>query len=206
VQLASKTNFNEFNQGIFDGEDKRVKVHLMDGVNFMLRTDEMFDLIQVDSFTVEHLASSDFFTRDFYQICEKHLSSDGIILQWVTTTRRPEALVKNLLATFRSVFPFATVWSSPSGHIYFIGSKEKDSLKSPDNFRNWLTTFLTKKSHRDVIQKINIERLSPVRILSVDEVNKYLEDYHKSLNTHDKPIYATSFQSGQSIEEAFHLN
>ena len=206
VQLASKTNFNEFNQGIFDGKDKRINVHLMDGVNFMLRTDEMFDLIQVDSFTVEHLASSDFFTRDFYQICEKHLSSDGIILQWVMTTRRQEYIFKNLLATFRSVFPFATVWSSPSGHIYFIGSKEKDSLKSPDNFRNWLTTFLTKKSHRDVIQKINIERLSLASILSVDEVNKYLEDYHESLNTHDKPIYSTSFQSGQSIEEAFHLN
>ena len=122
------------------------------------------------------------------------------------TTRRQESIFKNLLATFRSVFPFVTVWSSPSGHIYFIGSKEKDSLKSPDNFRNWLTTFLSKKSHRDVIQKINIERLSLVSILSVDEVNKYLEDYHESLNTHDKPIYATPFQSGQSIEEAFHLN
>jgi hypothetical protein len=124
----------------------------------------------------------------------------------VTTTRRPEALVKNLLATFRSVFPFATVWSSPSGHIYFIGSKEKDSLKSPDNFSSWLANFLTKKSHRDVIQKINIEQLSLVKILSVDEVNKYLEDYSEPLNTHDKPIYSISFQGGQSIEEAFHLN
>lgn len=207
VKKAAQKIFAPFNKGIFENE--KVTIHLGDGANFMQRTQTIFDVIHVDSFTLEELESFTLFTTDFYQICKTHLSKSGIILQWVAVDTLEEFFFKNVLATYHHVFPYVAVWQSSTGHIYFIGSLNKDIIKNPEGFDDWLSEFLKKDNHNEIIKKIDPKKLSLKEVLSVEDVDTYLKAYSLPLNTFDRPWMVSQIKKvkGQeTVRQHFNLN
>jgi len=62
--------------------DRRLKIIVDDGRRHLLRTDERFDLIMVDPLRTTEAYSNNLYSRQFYDLVNKHLETGGIALLW----------------------------------------------------------------------------------------------------------------------------
>jgi spermidine synthase len=104
------------------------KIHLIvnDGRNYVLTTEERYDIISADA---THPTSSDswiLYTREFYDLCRSRLHAGGIMSQWIPLHGILERDFKTILKTFHSAFPFVAVYYSGGhktlGHTVLLGS------------------------------------------------------------------------------------
>lgn len=117
-------------------EDKRVSIFYEDGLRFVRRKQNIYDLIIVDS-TDPFGPGEGLFTREFYGNCFNALNEDGILINQHESPYYQED-AKSMQRAHRNiaaVFPIATVYQMhmptyPSGHWLFgFASKKYDPLK-----------------------------------------------------------------------------
>ncbi|HIT08838.1 MAG TPA: polyamine aminopropyltransferase [Candidatus Merdivicinus faecavium] len=122
-------------------DDPRVKIYYEDGLRFIRRCEDLYDLIIVDS-TDPFGPGEGLFTREFYGNCFKALREDGIMVNQHESPFYDQDAIAMQRAHQRIVesFPFSRVYQAhiptyPSGH--------------------WLFGFSTKKYHplRDLDEK-----------------------------------------------------
>ena len=122
-------------------DDPRVKIYYEDGLRFIRRCEDLYDLIIVDS-TDPFGPGEGLFTREFYGNCFKALREDGIMVNQHESPFYDQDAIAMQPAHQRIVasFPFSPVYQAhiptyPSGH--------------------WLFGFSTKKYHplRDLDEK-----------------------------------------------------
>ena len=122
-------------------DDPRVKIYYEDGLRFIRRCEDLYDLIIVDS-TDPFGPGEGLFTREFYGNCFKALKEDGIMVNQHESPFYDQDAIAMQRAHQRIVesFPFSRVYQAhiptyPSGH--------------------WLFGFSTKKYHplRDLDEK-----------------------------------------------------
>ena len=122
-------------------DDPRVKIFYEDGLRFIRRCEDLYDLIIVDS-TDPFGPGEGLFTREFYGNCFKALREDGIMVNQHESPFYDQDAIAMQRAHQRIVesFPFSRVYQAhiptyPSGH--------------------WLFGFSTKKYHplRDLDEK-----------------------------------------------------
>ena len=106
-------------------EDPRVKVHIQDGLKFIRRLSDVYDLIIVDS-TDPSGPGEVLFTKEFYGNCYKALREDGIMVnQHESPFYSYEATaMKRAHRRIKESFPIHEVYqahipSYPSGHWLF---------------------------------------------------------------------------------------
>jgi len=106
-------------------DDPRVHIFYEDGVKFVERKVDEYDLIIVDS-TDPFGPGEELFTKEFYGNCFKALKSSGIMVNQHESPYYPnDALaVQNTHKNIKSVFPIALVYQAhvptyPSGHFLF---------------------------------------------------------------------------------------
>lgn len=116
-------------------DDSRLSIYYEDGLKFVRRKQNEYDLIIVDS-TDPFGPGEDLFTKEFYGNCYKALNNTGIMVNQHESPYYP----KDALATKRahkqikSVFPVAMVYQAhiptyPSGHWLFgFASKGLDPI------------------------------------------------------------------------------
>jgi spermidine synthase len=109
--LAAGPYFQTENKNIVD--DPRVAVVNQNARQYLRSSDETFDVITSDAFNP--WINSALFTREYFELCKKHLSRGGVIAQWLPLYESGFETVKTELATFFSVFPNATIWSNTGG-------------------------------------------------------------------------------------------
>lgn len=100
--------------------DPRVRIHITDGRNFLLLTQEKYDFISIDPPVPTYSAGAVLLSsRGFFELCKQHLTPDGIMVDWIPSVARVQE--HRLLArTFQDVFPHATMWTAPEGHGYYL--------------------------------------------------------------------------------------
>jgi spermidine synthase len=90
----------------------KLQVTINDGRNYILLSKKKWPVIITDS---THPKSSDswvLYTREFYELIKAHLTSDGVLVQWLPTHGLSVAEYKIILRTFQSVFPHTSLWIS----------------------------------------------------------------------------------------------
>lgn len=116
--------------------DPRVRLLIEDGINYVEHTQEVFDLIIVDS-TDPFGPGEGLFSQDFYNDCYRILSQDGIMINqnespfYQDTAYEMRRASQKLAATFpiMRVYQFHMP-TYPSGHWLFgFASKTYDPLK-----------------------------------------------------------------------------
>ncbi|NLB37955.1 MAG: polyamine aminopropyltransferase, partial [Clostridiales bacterium] len=125
-------------------QDERVTVHNRDGLRFLRRLEDVYDLIIVDS-TDPAGPGEILFTKEFYGSCYKALKQDGIMVNQHESPfySYESAAMMRSYRRIRSAFPVLRVYqahipSYPSGHWLFgFASKKYDPLKDFDEKR-WL--------------------------------------------------------------------
>ena len=121
-------------------DDRRVHLHFEDGLRFVRRFENAYDLIIVDS-TDPFGPGEGLFTREFYGNCFKALSPDGIL---VNQHENPyydsySHAMRRAHRRIREIFPICRVYQAhiptyPSGHWLFgFASKERDPLSGLDS-------------------------------------------------------------------------
>jgi spermidine synthase len=117
--IAANVCFLKENQAVL--ADPRVNLVLDDARSFLLTTDKAYDVISCDA---THPRASDsyvLYTREFYELCRKRLSPDGIMCQWVPLHAVPESEYKRILKTFQSVFPQAMLMYANDRFTLLVG-------------------------------------------------------------------------------------
>ena len=111
--------------------DDRLTVAIQDGREYLEQQnpDIQYDIIMTDVFFGNGYFPHRLATKEFYQLCEKHLSSDGVVL--VNLLQRDEFYAEKI-KTFQSVFSQVCVCPWKDINSVLIGSNsailEKDEI------------------------------------------------------------------------------
>ena len=78
-----------------------------------------------DLYNAANAGVANLYTKQYYQLCLRHLTDDGLMCQWLSLKDFPEKDLKAVIGTFRSVFPHTTVWFALPDVIALIGTKKE---------------------------------------------------------------------------------
>ena len=89
-----------------------VNVRVDDGRNYMLLTDQRYDVITADVILPVHAGAGNLYSQQYYRLMRRVLQNRGIALQWIGSGSETE--YKLIMRTFISVFPHTTLWEGGS--------------------------------------------------------------------------------------------
>lgn len=140
-------------------DDQRVHHHYVDGIKFVKKNKDYYDLILVDS-TDPIGPGEGLFTREFYTDCYDALNSKGILINQHESPYYPNYAkeMKKAHAKLKAIFPVCKVYqfhmpTYASGHWLFgFASKELDPLKDhkPESWESFglKTKYYNTELHR----------------------------------------------------------
>lgn len=109
--VTEAAHYFETNNNVLD--DPRVHMHFEDGRNFLLGTDQKFDIIHLDPPELHTAGVVNLYTEEFYELCKAHLKPGGIMSHWFNSTKITDEEQRIVVGTFGKVFPHGTVWQGP---------------------------------------------------------------------------------------------
>jgi spermidine synthase len=92
--------------------DPRVEIVYDDARHYILTTQEKFDVITSDPIHPWVRGSAALYTREYFELCKRHLNPGGVVTQWVPLYESSADVVKSEMATFFAAFPYGTIWSN----------------------------------------------------------------------------------------------
>ncbi|HDZ07439.1 fused MFS/spermidine synthase [Maribacter sp.] len=127
---AAKRYFSPWTNGLF--KDKRANIVADDARNFLLGTNEQFDVIVGDLFTPWHAGTGSLYTLEHFEQAKKRLSPGGIFAQWLPLYQLTSENFNTIAATFAAVYPQVTLWradfSTTRASILLVGQEEDTQL------------------------------------------------------------------------------
>ena len=134
VISAAQTHFTHVNGNVFQSPSFNYKLN--DGRNHILMTKTKYDMISTGIIhPLVSAGSSNIYTADFYRLCRRILTEDGIMCQWVPLHRLPEEHYKMIVRTFIEVFPETTLWYKYTpDFVILIGTLEPLTI----NYKNFI--------------------------------------------------------------------
>ncbi len=101
----------------------KLKLVIQDGRNYLLSSEEQFDVISSEPSNPWTAGGATLFTQEFFELGKGRLAPGGIFFQWLQLYSMRPGDMKTILATFRSVFPYTQIWlSTLSGDSFLVGS------------------------------------------------------------------------------------
>jgi spermidine synthase len=105
---VAESYFEPYNNGLF--QDTRVQIVVDDGRNFLLGTDERFDVIIADLFEPWGAGTGDLYSLEHFQSVQAHLHEGGIFVQWLPLHQISLQEFGIIARTITEVFPQVTLW------------------------------------------------------------------------------------------------
>ena len=120
------TYFSTQNRNVLDHE--KLSLIQGDGVRVLRLAKDKFDLIVSDGKSRPGAASNQtFFSSDYYRLCAKSLTPEGVFVQWVSL-RCDLRELETILATFAETFPHGYLALAAPDSIYLVGLNEPLAL------------------------------------------------------------------------------
>ena len=102
----------------------RARIVIEDGRSYMLATDRRYDVITEEPPLVHTAGVVNLYSRDFYELCSRRLTDDGIMAVWLATWELETPEMRMLVRAFVDAFPHASLWDcTHPGEWLLIGSK-----------------------------------------------------------------------------------
>jgi spermidine synthase len=102
--------FGEENYDVL--QDPRTQVIYDDARHYILTTKDTFDVITSDPINPWVKGAATLYTKEYFDLCKRHLNPGGLVTQWVPLYQSQRAVVQSELVTFFDVFPQGTIWSN----------------------------------------------------------------------------------------------
>ncbi|MCH7761333.1 fused MFS/spermidine synthase, partial [candidate division TA06 bacterium] len=184
--------FSQVNHNVLN--DPRVRLVEGDGRNYLLMTDERYDVITCDP-THPLLGSGNLYTRDYFELCKERLTDGGIIVQYLPLHLLSPEDLKTAISTFKEVFPHTTVWFAFS-HGILVGTEGRLKIDYTS-----LKRRLSKEKIRQSLKESDLNE--PFAFLSCfllgeDGVDRFVA--RARINTDDRPRIEFSGQRSIGVE------
>jgi len=108
IVSTAVNDFSKYNKNL--GNDKRVRIIIEDGRNFVANTNNTYDIITLEPSPPEEAGIVNLYTKEFYKLCLKRLNKDGIMSQWLPIYNTHPDETARIIKTFISVFPNSILW------------------------------------------------------------------------------------------------
>ncbi len=146
--------------------DPRVEVVYDDARHYVLTTHEKFDVITSDPIHPWVRGSAALYTREYFELCKRHLNPGGVVTQWVPLYESSPEVVKSEMATFFGAFPDGTIWSNDiNGEGYDVVLLGRAAPVQIDV--DALTRRLERRDHLAVVQSLaEVKFASALELLS----------------------------------------
>ncbi len=134
--------------------DPRVQVVYDDARHFILTTRERFDIITSDPIHPWVKGAATLYTREYFELCRRHLNPGGLATQWVPLYESSLAAVQSEFATFFDAFPNGTVWSNDEAgagyDVVLLGGDGRSSINL-----DLVQERLSRNEYGEVAQSLN---------------------------------------------------
>jgi spermidine synthase len=121
-QVAAAQLYQKENRGVLDYPG--LKIAIEDGRNYLMRSDEQFDIITADATHPVNSSSWALFTREFYRLVHQRLSGDGVFVQWLPFHDLSSQDFRAIVKTFQSVFPHTSLWYTGGIHSFMVATPQ----------------------------------------------------------------------------------
>jgi len=118
VVMATREYFSPYLHGLYT--DTRAEVIVEDGRNYLLGTNETFDIIIADLFVPWKAGTGSLYSKEHYLAAIARLNEGGIYAQWLPLFQLSEENLGSIARTMLEVFPQVTVWRSKFQSTYPI--------------------------------------------------------------------------------------
>ena len=120
--IAACEEFSNANNNII--HHPKTRIEHRDGIHFLQNLDQEVDVIVSDAKSRPgHAGNVAFFSKDYYELCESRLASEGLFVQWISL-ETASASVRTIVSSFRGTFEFGFVGIAVPDSIYLIGAKK----------------------------------------------------------------------------------
>jgi spermidine synthase len=146
--IGANSFFVKENQAVLS--DPRVNLIIDDGRNYLLRTENRYDVITADA---THPTGSDswvLYTKEFYDLCRNRLHPNGFMAQWLPVHALAPVDYKTIVKTFQSVFTDTTLWFT-NDYTILLGSMNELAI----DFTQF-TERLQEPGVREDLEKFNL--------------------------------------------------
>jgi spermidine synthase len=109
--------FATINGDVLDRPNVHLKVD--DGRNFLLLTDEKYDVITADIIRPRHAGASNLYSTEYFRLARNALTENGVMVQWLEQLSDRQYTL--LLRSFLDVFPYVSIWANGS---LLVGSNQ----------------------------------------------------------------------------------
>ncbi len=130
---AARDQFAHINAGVLD--QPGVRVHVEDGRNYLLRSRERFDAIQIELTSVWFAGATNLYSREFYALARSRLAPGGVLVQWIQFHHLTPREIASILASAQAEFRYVSVWRVDS-QACFLASDEPPTL-NPATWERW---------------------------------------------------------------------
>lgn len=180
--------FSNQNNDVLD--DPRASFIVGDGRNFLLTTEERYDVIVSDIFFPAGAGTGSLYALEHYQLAKKRLRKGGLMVQWLTLYQLTEDEFKVIAATFQQVFPDVELWlGDPDMMFPVVGLVGRDTPASID-----LTLLRERVARKEVSEELvygdDAFSLLSAFLMGGSDLSNYVRGPSlsiPSLNTDDQP-------------------
>jgi spermidine synthase len=109
-------------------DDPRMHATAADGRNYLLLSDDRYDVMISQPSLPWVAGAATLFTEDFFRIASSRLTPGGVFGQWVTADAMGAEQLRSVIAAFASVFPHFLVVEPTPGDLFLIGSGDPLTL------------------------------------------------------------------------------
>ena len=191
---AARSHFGEFNHHVLENPTAwNIELVIDDGRNFLLSSRDTYQIITGDA---THPTSADswvLYTKEFYELCRAHLSTDGIMAQWLPFHGLPPDDYQTIVRTFQHVFPHATLWRS-NNYSIMVGTMQPQAI----DWERLNEKMAPPRVHRSLegIDLGNAFALLNTLVMDEEALRRYVGE--GPLNTDDHPYISFVSPKGYS--------
>jgi predicted membrane-bound spermidine synthase len=104
-------------------DDPRTELVMQDARTYLLtQPDKRYDLILSEPSNPWIAGIGGLFTEEYFLGLRDRLNPGGAMAQWIHTYEQSDETLGSVLLTFKTVFPYATVWSLSNADLLLVGS------------------------------------------------------------------------------------
>lgn len=111
-------------------EDSRSSIQINDARTFFSVGDRKYDVIVSEPSNPWVSGVASLFTQEFYAFLKRHLTDDGILVQWLHTYEIDDALVGTMMAALVAEFPHADLYLSNASDVLVV-ARMNSQLATP---------------------------------------------------------------------------
>ncbi len=185
--------FDPFSHNVLD--DPRVSLAEDDARNYLLRTDEKYDVIVSEPSHPWRSGSAKLFTQEFFQLGKEHLSAGGIFSQWIHFYGIRSTELKSVIKTFHSVFDEVMIFFTDAGDLIMLGSETPFKVD-----RDEITRRISDPAVANDLSRADVYSVYDIWahfMLGPNEIDHFVGD--ATLNTDDFTL--VEFQTPKSLFE-----